>query len=1017
MQCTSIILGDFNFDAEFGDRVLEDGSLAPQRGKQLQAAWSDLWTRFAYTGFSHKYSAGLSRIDHGYSSIPVASAKALGAHMAVIGRSSPPAHSDHWAVALTWHVHGQAEHKVPRWVQKHECFASLLEEIVTERMLTSSSWLAGWHVVCLAAELASWKTKELLGRIPSQCAEANALAAAEALRQWWKGDLKECLAIVERAPHWQIAHLDGVALRERLEGIHRNAWTESINAELDGHEKDDEFTDGQFRRHRKQLLTQLLQDWRRKKVAPLATTLSTPTGELCSSPAEIAAEVSRHWSAVFGHAHLMDQDAARQIFERTPEVSWPTLDFTRTDLVALLGRMKDSGAGPDGLLYSSWKNAGVRAHDFLLRTFDQWLRGETAPPHWFDSLLVTPLKGSPRVPTAGDLRPLSLENCCHKIHCALLLSRWAEGMHVWAHPMQRGFIPGRFLEHNVFDIEAAIIRLSHVDRLAALFFSDFAAAFPSVGHEFLLGALRAARAPPGVVSALRQAYSSGKCEIKIGRQSFPGFQFRRGVRQGSGLSPFLFALALDGWLRLLHDDLAEGEAVVAYADDLAAAVRDFLRRLNPILRRYELLARAAGLELSIKKCALLAPGVDEQDLEPLSQRWAEVAENPTWGSIPFVHAAKFLGFTLQAGSSAEYDRVPQARMQATFPLLKSSGAGVAHNLVLANCTVCSIPRHALMASAPSENLLRVWEKLSQTIAAGPYRWHVGVFERAPELFGWPARLLHPQYLALASQLSAALRAHSDPVRIHRDLMQSFRRSRFIFSGTEGMLKHGMIASMSATLQLADRHGLTRREGSRRVLAVDDARWQKALLDMVVPSPATCQERLARRISRKLDVLAPPGSLWRTPRFMRKVFAALKALSTLTSPAASVCLLRLLLDGLLLTVRVPNGYDKCCPWSSSCSAHPSGAHALFHGCWRRELQKHPYCSWLDHASPTVILELIDSHSVNSQNIHKLALIAGTLVECTLTKYWLRPTGNHSPIVVSGWHWLQRHPCRVQLTSLN
>eukprot|EP00971_Amphidinium_carterae_P143241 2837877-Amphidinium_carterae.1 len=99
-----------------------------------------------------------------------------------------------------------------------------------------------------------------------------------------------------------------------------------------------------------------------------------------------------------------------------------------------------------------------------------------------------------------------------------------------------------------------------------------------------------------------------------------------------------------------------------------------------------------------------------------------------WGDIPL------------GSRSAEYDSIPQRRMTSAFPLLKSSGAGVAQNIVLANCTVCSIPRHALMASSPSENLLRIWEKLRQTIAAGPYRWHVGVFERAPELFGWPARL-------------------------------------------------------------------------------------------------------------------------------------------------------------------------------------------------------------------------------------------------------------------------------------
>eukprot|EP00971_Amphidinium_carterae_P236332 4689970-Amphidinium_carterae.1 len=79
------------------------------------------------------------------------------------------------------------------------------------------------------------------------------------------------------------------------------------------------------------------------------------------------------------------------------------------------------------------------------------------------------------------------------------------------------------------------------------------------------------------------------------------------------------------------------------------------RRLNPVLRHYHLLARSSGGDLSIKKCALLAPGVDLEDLVPLSQRWAEIAELPEWRHIPFVRSAKLLGFTLQAGSAVEYE--------------------------------------------------------------------------------------------------------------------------------------------------------------------------------------------------------------------------------------------------------------------------------------------------------------------------------------------------------------------------
>eukprot|EP00971_Amphidinium_carterae_P072128 1426647-Amphidinium_carterae.2 len=220
LHCISLSFGDFNFDAEYRDRISEAGVPVPLRGKPLQLAWTEEWTRFVYSGFSHKYVAGLSRIDQGYSNLSMASAQALGAHTSVIGRSTPPAQSDHWPIALTWHPHSSTEGSIPRWIQKQECFASILQELVSERLTDSSSWSYGWHTVRLAAEVATWKTREAIGRLPASCTEANTLAAA-ALRQWWLGDLQSCSAMVARAPHWRLVGVTGERLRDGLERLYK----------------------------------------------------------------------------------------------------------------------------------------------------------------------------------------------------------------------------------------------------------------------------------------------------------------------------------------------------------------------------------------------------------------------------------------------------------------------------------------------------------------------------------------------------------------------------------------------------------------------------------------------------------------------------------------------------------------------------------------------------------------------------------------------------------------------------
>eukprot|EP00971_Amphidinium_carterae_P309297 6146489-Amphidinium_carterae.1 len=64
--------------------------LLRREANAYKTAWIDVWTRFVYSGFSHKYAAG--------------------------------------------RPHGAVERIVPCWVQKQECFASVLEELVSERL-------------------------------------------------------------------------------------------------------------------------------------------------------------------------------------------------------------------------------------------------------------------------------------------------------------------------------------------------------------------------------------------------------------------------------------------------------------------------------------------------------------------------------------------------------------------------------------------------------------------------------------------------------------------------------------------------------------------------------------------------------------------------------------------------------------------------------------------------------------------------------------------------------------------
>jgi hypothetical protein len=62
-------------------------------------------------------------------------------------------------------------------------------------------------------------------------------------------------------------------------------------------------------------------------------------------------------------------------------------------------------------------------------------------------------------------------------------------------PMQRGFLPGRSMLQNVVEVDGEMRAASLLaERPGAVFF-DFAAAFPSLAHDYMLDVLESLQLP------------------------------------------------------------------------------------------------------------------------------------------------------------------------------------------------------------------------------------------------------------------------------------------------------------------------------------------------------------------------------------------------------------------------------------------------------------------------------------------------------------------------------------------
>ena len=158
---------------------------------------------------------------------------------------------------------------------------------------------------------------------------------------------------------------------------------------------------------------------------------------------------------------------------------------------------------------------------------------------------------------------------------------------------------------NVIEVDAEMRLASLNSDTAAAIFFDFAAAFPSLAHDFLHEVLRHLNLPESFCNFVRSLYVGNSCVIALSGAQARGFSIRAGIRKGCPLSPLLFAVCGDLRLRRLQRLLPELDLLRAYADDLAVVSRDLQASLGIFGKVFAEYARVSGLVLNLRKTVLI----------------------------------------------------------------------------------------------------------------------------------------------------------------------------------------------------------------------------------------------------------------------------------------------------------------------------------------------------------------------------------------------------------------------------
>ena len=285
--------------------------------------------------------------------------------------------------------------------------------------------------------------------------------------------------------------------------------------------------------------------------------------------------------------------------------------ITKAELDRAIKSLKlRSAPGPDGtpaiFLIHNWTLIGTP----LLKTFNRHLDGSSLP----DDYRTARLKLLPKKGDKTDIknwRPITILNSKYKLLSAVYTNRIKRVVGKLVGRAQKGFSATRRAHEVILSLSGEINnKVRNHEKACAISF-DFAAAFDSVDHDYILEVHRMMGFPNRMLNMLKTLINNRNARIvgddgKLGKP----FTIGRGVPQGDLHSPLTFIISIAPLIAKLESttrrpNTEERVLVEAFADDLSIITdtcTDNLRRIKTIMTDF---GEMTGLKLNDKKTVVM----------------------------------------------------------------------------------------------------------------------------------------------------------------------------------------------------------------------------------------------------------------------------------------------------------------------------------------------------------------------------------------------------------------------------
>lgn len=359
------------------------------------------------------------------------------------------------------------------------------------------------------------------------------------------------------------------------------------------------------------------------------TRLKDADGRLIMDPQAIGNMAVTHFKNILSspssaHIQYISQCFPKRMSEEASNHAGRPI--TKEEIKEALFSISDGKApGPDGFTASFFKQAwDLINHDFTNAVLYFFSTGNLLRGFNATRLALIPKSEAPE--SLNDYRPISCCNVVYKCIAKVIAGRLKASLAEVVGPSQTAFLPGRQIVDAVLLTQELLHNYhkkgSGPPRCALKV--DLRKAFDTVDWNFILEGLAAVGIPPNMCGWIRTCLSTASFSISLNGELHGFFRSSRGIRQGDPMSPYLFAIAMEGLNGILskaRDNAnfhfhwrCKRNAIthICFADDLMLFCRGDEGSLGVLKESLDRFANLSGLNINHSKSSIFLAGLSDQ---------------------------------------------------------------------------------------------------------------------------------------------------------------------------------------------------------------------------------------------------------------------------------------------------------------------------------------------------------------------------------------------------------------------